>query len=162
MHESRLHYFDPRDSKVTFINTLFPRIRQASWRGRSKDAETARSLYSKLNYPSWKDFKWIIWSNQIKDCPVTVKHVDTALKIWGKNIAALKGKTTQTKPDPVARDFVKVPMELLKLHKEVYITANLFFVNMIPLFLMLSHKICFTAINHLADRTVLQIFMAFK
>jgi hypothetical protein len=54
---------------------------------------------------------------------------------------ALKGKTTQTKPDPVARDFVKVPMELLKLHKEVYITANLFFVNKIPFFLMLSHKI---------------------
>jgi hypothetical protein len=43
----------------------------------------------------------------------------------GKNVAALKGKTTRTKPDPVARDFVKVPVELLKLHKEVYITADL-------------------------------------
>jgi hypothetical protein len=64
------------------------------------------------------------------------------------------------KPDPVARDFVKVPVELLKLHKEVYITADLFFVNKIPFFLMLSRKICFTAINHLADRTVPQIFMA--
>jgi hypothetical protein len=62
----------------------------------------------------------------------------------------------------VARDFVKVPVELLKLHKEVYITANLFFVNKIPFFLMLSHKICFMAINHLADRNVPQIFKAFK
>jgi hypothetical protein len=62
----------------------------------------------------------------------------------------------------VARDFVKVPMELLKLHKEVYITANLFFVNKIPFFLTLSHKICFTAINHLADRTVPPIFIVFK
>jgi hypothetical protein len=62
----------------------------------------------------------------------------------------------------VARDFVKVPVELLKLHKEVYITANLFFVNKIPFFLMLSHKTSFTAINHLADSTVPQIFMAFK
>ncbi len=65
-------------------------------------------------------------------------------------------------PDLVARDFVKVPVELLKLHKEVYITANLFFVNKRPFFLMLSCKICFTAINHLTDRTVLQIFMVFK
>jgi hypothetical protein len=48
-----------------------------------------------------------------------VEHVNTALKIWGINVMALKGKTTLTKPDPVARDFVKVPMELLKLHKEV-------------------------------------------
>jgi hypothetical protein len=62
----------------------------------------------------------------------------------------------------VAWDFVKAPVELLKLHKEVYITANLFFVNKILFFLMLSCKVCFKAINHLADRTVLQIFMAFK
>jgi hypothetical protein len=33
------------------------------------------------------------------------------------------------KPDPVARDFVKVPVELLKLHKEVYITADLYQVD---------------------------------
>jgi hypothetical protein len=65
-------------------------------------------------------------------------------------------------PDPVARDFVKVPVELLKLHKQVYVTADLFFVNKIPFFLTLSHKICFKAINHLADRTIPQIFMAFK
>jgi hypothetical protein len=74
----------------------------------------------------------------------------------------LKGKTSQNKPDLVARDFVKVPMELLKLHKEVYITANLFFVNKIPFFLTLSCKICFKAINYLADGTVPQLFMTFK
>jgi hypothetical protein len=74
----------------------------------------------------------------------------------------LKGKTTWTKPDLVARDFVKVPVELLKLQKEVYITADLFFVNKIPFFLTLRQKICFTAINHLTDRTVPQIFNAFK
>ena len=153
MHKSGLHYFNPRDSEFAFVNTVSEN--KAGFTKRQiKDMEVTRSLYSKLNYPSWKDFKWIIWSNQIKDCPVTVKHIDTALKIWGKNVVALKGKTTQTKPDPVARDFVKVPVELLKLHKEVYITANLFFVNKILFFLMLSCKICFMAINHLADRTV--------
>jgi hypothetical protein len=160
MHKSGLHYFDPRDSEFTFVNTV-SKNKAGFTKRQIKEAEVAQSLYSKLNYQSWKDFKWIIWSNQIKDCLVTDDHVNAALKIWGKNVA-LKGKTTWTKPDPVARDFVKVPVELLKLHKEVYITANLFFVNKILCFLMLSHKICFTAINHLADRTVLQIFMAFK
>jgi hypothetical protein len=57
---------------------------------------------------------------------------------------------------------VKASVELLKLHKEEYITVNLFFVNMIPFFLMLSCMICFMAISHLADTPVLQIFMAFK
>jgi hypothetical protein len=104
----------------------------------------------------------VIGSNQIKDCPVTVQDVDVALKSWGKNIAALKGKTTWGKPNPVAKDFVKVPVELLKLHKEVFLTADIFFVNKIPLFLTLSCKICFTMVNHLADRSVPQIFKAFK
>jgi hypothetical protein len=69
---------------------------------------------------------------------MTVKYIDVARKIWGKNIAALKGKTTRSKSIPVARDYVKVPMELMKLHKEVFLTTNIFFVNKIPFFLTLS------------------------
>jgi hypothetical protein len=109
-----------------------------------------------------KDFKWVIQSNQIEDCPVTVQYIDVARKFWGKHIAALKGKTTRSKSIPVARDNVKVPMEIMKLHKEVFLTTYIFFVNKIPFFLTLSRKICFTAVNHLADRTVPQIFKAFK
>jgi hypothetical protein len=109
-----------------------------------------------------KDFKWVIRSNQIKDCHVTVQDVDVAIKIWDKNIAALNGKTTRSKTNPVARDYVKVPMELLKLHKEVLLTTDIFFVNKIPFFLTLSRQICFPAVNHLVDRTVPQIFKAFK
>jgi hypothetical protein len=51
---------------------------------------------------------------------MTVQDADVAITIWGKNIAALKGKTTRSKTNPVDRDYVKVPMELLKLHKEIY------------------------------------------
>jgi hypothetical protein len=109
-----------------------------------------------------KDFKRVIWSNQIKDCPMTIQDIDVAKKMWGKNIAALKGKTTRSKTHPVTRDYVKVTKELLKLHKEGFLTTDIFFVNKIPFFLTLSRKICFTAVNHLADRTVLQIFKAFK
>ena len=60
-----------------------------------KEAETARKLYDTLSYPSLKDFKWVIRSNQIKNCPVTIENIDVAHKVWGKNIAALKGKTTR-------------------------------------------------------------------
>jgi hypothetical protein len=83
---------------------------------------------------------------------VTIQYIDFATKMWGTNIAALN----------VARDYVKVPKELLKLHKEVFLTTDIFFVNKIPFYSTLSRKICFTAVNHLADRTVPQIFKAFK
>jgi hypothetical protein len=104
----------------------------------------------------------VIQSSQIKDCSVTLQYIDVARKIWGNNIAALKGKTTRSKSILVARDYVKVPMELMKIHNEVFLTTDILFVNNIPFFLTLSHKICFTSFNHLADRTVPHIFKAFK
>jgi hypothetical protein len=109
-----------------------------------------------------KHFKWVIHSSQIIGCPVTIQYTDVATNIWGKNNAALKGKTTRSKMHPVDRVYVKVPNELLKLHKEVFLSANIFFVNTIPFFLTLSCKICFADVNKLKDRTVPQIFKAFK
>jgi hypothetical protein len=162
MHESGLHYYDPRkEAHLTFVNTVSEN-KEGFTQRQIKGADLARNVYKTLSYPSMKDFKWVVRSNQIKDCPVTVQYIDVARKIWGKNIAALKGKTTWSKSIPVARDYVKVPMELMKLHKEVFLTTNILFVNNIPFFLTLSRNICFTAVNHLADRTVPQIFKAFK
>jgi hypothetical protein len=162
MHEFGLYYYDPRKTEhLAFISTVSEN-KGVFTKMQIKGAETARALYTTLSYPSMKDFKWVIRSNHIKDCPVTVQDVNVAIKIWGKNIAPSKGNTTWIKTNPVARDYVKVPMELLKLHKEVFLTTDIFFVNKIPFFLALSRKICFTAINHLADRTVPQIFKAFK
>jgi hypothetical protein len=70
-----------------------------------------------------------------------IQDIDIAMKMWGKNIAALKGKITQSKTHPVARNYVKVPKELLKLHKEVFLTTDIFFLNKIPFFLTLSRNI---------------------
>jgi hypothetical protein len=93
---------------------------------------------------------------------MTIQDIDVAINIWGKTNSVLKGKTTRSKTHPVARDFVKVPKELLKLHKEFFLRTDIFFMNKIPFFLTLSGRICFTAVNHLVDRTVPQIFKAFK
>jgi hypothetical protein len=162
MHKSGLHYYDPmKEHHMTFVNNVSVN-KTGFTKQQIKCAEIARNLYKTLSYLSMKDFKWLIRRNKIKDCPVTIQDIDVATKIWGKNIAALKGKTTRSKTHPVAREYVKVPKELLKLYKEVFLTADIFFVNKIPFFLTLSRKICFTAVNHLADRTVPQILKALK
>jgi hypothetical protein len=85
---------------------------------------------------------------------VTVQDINVDLNIWGKTIAALKGKTTWSKTIPVAREYVKVPLKLMKIHKEVFMTTDILFVNKNPFVLTFSCKIKFTAINHLADRTM--------
>jgi hypothetical protein len=118
MHENGLHYYDPRKQHhLTFVNTVSDN-KEGFTKRKIKGAKLTRTLYKILSYPSMRDFKWVIPSNQIKDCPVMIQHIDVALNIWGKNIAALKGKTTRSKTNLVARDYVKVPKELLKIQKE--------------------------------------------
>jgi hypothetical protein len=91
-----------------------------------KSAEKARSLYASLGYPSMKDFKWILQSNQIKDSPVTVVDAEVALKIWGPNIAALKGKTTPSKPEVVVMDIVRIPKEIREVHKIISMSSDIY------------------------------------
>ena len=39
-----------------------------------------------------KNFKYLIKSNQIRNCPVTVEDISSAEKIFGKDVAYIKGK----------------------------------------------------------------------
>jgi hypothetical protein len=119
MHKCGLHYYNPRnDNHLAFVNTVSEN-KEGLTKRQIKNAELTLTLYKTVSYASMKDFKWVIQSNQIKDFAVTVQYIDVALKIWGKNIAALKGKTTWNKSIPLARDYVKVPTEPIQLHKEV-------------------------------------------
>jgi hypothetical protein len=66
MHESGLHYYDPRTEdyeQMVFVNTFAENMSRFTKR-QIKGAEVARSLHRTLDRPSMKDFKWIIRSNQ--------------------------------------------------------------------------------------------------
>jgi hypothetical protein len=111
-HRSGLHYHDPRGEHLSFVVTVDGK--KSLFTKRQVDgAERARVLYASFSHPSIMDFKWILRLNQIKDCPVTVQDAEVALKIWGPNIAALKGKTTRRMPDPVVvMDNVAIPTQI--------------------------------------------------
>ena len=156
-----MHYFDPRYQEFTFVNTVYE-IKEGFTEIQIKGTEAARALYTSLIYPSAKDDKWVIISNQIKNFPVTVQEIDIAQKVRGNNIATLKGKNTQRNPSIVERDQVNIPLGLIKLHKEVFFTRDIFFENSTPFFLTLSHKIYFTSVNHLANDTVPETPKYFK
>ena len=101
-------------------------------------AERAKPLYSKLRYSSVKYFRWIVQIQQIVDCPVAVQDIDIVHKIWDKNIADFKGKTTENKPIHVAGGIFITPKEIIKLHKYIFMTSDLLFVNGIPFLISLS------------------------
>ena len=101
-------------------------------------------------------------SNQIKNRKVSVWNINTAQKIQGKDISALKGKTVRCKPTVVDSYRIKNPKEIANLKKTVFLTTEIFFVNGIPFFISTSRKIEFTGVSHLKGRMAAIIFDAFK
>jgi hypothetical protein len=76
-------------------------------------ANLVRNLQAGLAFPSNADMKWAIQSNLIKDCPVTVKDMGTAIKVWGPSIAMLKGKTVRTMPPVVRQGVIEIPKQIM-------------------------------------------------
>ena len=81
-----------------------------------RKAQEAQKLYHVLHAPSIKNFKYILRSNQIRNCPVTPEDVDIAEDIFGKDIAYLKGKSVRKNPTLIRRDLVAIPQELKTKH----------------------------------------------
>ena len=82
-----------------------------------KDAKAARDLKAMLGFPTTANFKHIIRLNQIRNCPITLKDIENAEKIFGDNIASPKGKSTRQKPPVIKEDFIEIPPEFLEHNK---------------------------------------------
>jgi hypothetical protein len=163
MDESGLHFYNPfKDTKgMTFIQTVKENRKDFTTRQNTR-ADEAEALYPKLAGPTPAQLKWMLSSGQIIECPLTQEDVSNALAIHGKNSGNLQGKTTRQKTTHVEGNPMRVPPEFLKLHKFVYLTADIFFVHKQVFFITLSRKIDFTAVSHIKDRKISTIFKAFQ
>jgi hypothetical protein len=115
MHSSGLHYYDPSREEFSFVVTVEDTMAPFNKR-QILGADKARTFNACLAFPSLPDYKWILRSGQVDECPVSMEDVEIAQKIWGPSIAALKGKTVRTKAVPVKTDIVQVPVEIRNLH----------------------------------------------
>jgi hypothetical protein len=66
-----------------------------------------------LGYPSEKDFRNMVSSNMITNCPVTPTDISAANKIVGPNVALIKGKTVRITQEPVLTSYVKIPQDVM-------------------------------------------------
>ena len=96
------------------------------------------------------------------DCPATVEDIEVAKDIFGKDIHALKGKTTRQAPFAVTSDYTETPQEILQLHNDIAIGMDFMFINGIIFHVTASSKIEFCAIEDVPNESVKGALESFK
>ena len=117
-------------------------------------AKKARTLLHTLGCPTIQDLKAIIRMNTIANCPVTIPDVDLAEKIFGKDIASLKGRTTRHKPTPVVHNIVEIPSELMNSQRNVDLCFDTVFINGMPFLSTISKRIKYRTIEWVPEKTM--------
>jgi len=117
-------------------------------------AKKARNLLRSLGNPHVNDLKKIIKMNSIKDCPVTLSDIQVAERIFGPDIAGLKGKVTRRKPEVVREELVDIPPELKMWNYEVELFIDTFFVCGLPFLSTISAKLFYRTATYVTRRNI--------
>ena len=111
-----------------------------------------------LGFPTTANFKHIIQLSQIRNCPVTLKDIDNAEKIFGNNIASLK--STRRKPPIIKEDFIEIPPKILEHNKAVTLNIDNMFISGLPQLKGIDKTVCPRHCLPLASRTKNEFYKA--
>jgi hypothetical protein len=137
---SGLYYHDTTKCAVVLVNTV--KHNREGLTDREFDrAKSARRALGLVGYPSPRDFKNMVRSNMIKNCNVTPNDIDNDYKLFGDDIATLRGKTVRITPDPVMADCVEIRKEILDLNRELTVTVDVMLVSGLPFVTTISLKV---------------------
>ena len=116
-------------------------------------AKEAQNLHQMMMFPSASNFKNAIKMNCIHNCPITVDDINLAKDVFGKDIFALKGKTTQRSPFAVTIDTIDIPPETVKLHNDIFLGIDIFHINGLAFLLQCHQKLNWSQQKKLETRT---------
>ena len=105
-----------------------------------------------IGRPSDKDFIKVLKASSLPNCPVTQRDVIIANNLFGPDVGALKGKTTQRSPPIVDSPMPVDITSILKYYGEVTLCVDLMYVNRVPLLVTLSRNIKVGTVEAVKDR----------
>lgn len=157
---SGLYYYNTRkvstkSNAYSFINNVATNKTLYTDR-QLRDADAARRLYVLVNRPSHATFIRMIRDNLLVNCPVTVDDANRAVKIYGPDVAALRGKTTRRTPPHVPSHTLRpIPSSLLEAHRLVTLCFDIFYVDGFTFLLTVSRNLHFITVEHIPTRNIL-------
>jgi hypothetical protein len=99
-----LHYYNVSDAssniELMLVNTVRENFEGYS-RHEVKKAKEAQRIQDMIANPTEREFAGMVRDQLLINCPVTVRDIDNANRIFGPDLANLRGKTTRTKPERV-------------------------------------------------------------
>jgi hypothetical protein len=116
-------------------------------------AKEAQRLQGMVGNPTDKEFKGMVCERLITNCPITEQDIENANRIFGPDLANLRGKMIRTKPEHVRIEYVQIPWDFGELHKYVSLVADVIFVNGLPFLVTSSRGISLVTIEYLKSRT---------
>jgi hypothetical protein len=111
-------------------------------------ATDARHLMQMVASPTEHNFQSMVCLNLLKNCLVTHDDVTNAHKIFGPNLANIRGKTVRKKPERVDIDYVEISKSLLSNNINVTLVADIFFVNKVPFLVSALHNMNLITIEY--------------
>ena len=90
-------------------------------------------------------------SGNIRNNPVTRRSARIAESIYGPSTANLTGKTTHRKTDPAIVEIEQVPQYVSKHYKQVFLEADVLFVNGLRFLHTISTDIKYRTLQYIAN-----------
>ena len=140
-----------QDNKDIGLAQTLDQNKQMYTKRQQERAEVAKALHESLLFPTIRDYKQIIRTNQIKNCPVTIEDIKVYQAIYGENPYVLKGKTVNKSGKPAVSDFVEVPPELKKAHQGIKLCANVMYIDSKPFLVTIFKNLHYITIYYLKD-----------
>ena len=162
---SGLYYFDasagdnnnntrnpPTD--YLFLNSTVEGNKNQYTRREIEGADQARALNKKIRRPSEKGFTDILSNNMIRNCPVPPDDAKRALKIYGPDIATLKGKTVKKQNSAIPNyQASQIPTPIIAQYPNVRLFIDVFWVNGKPYLHTISEWIKFRTVAAIPNRS---------
>jgi hypothetical protein len=149
---------DQERVKNTMIIETVHEIKRNFTKREIGQADPARRLYVIMGRPSNESFELIIKKGKILNNPVTVTDFQNAIRSYGKDLGALKGKTVRSKPNCVGIEVVNTILEKQNIILSVDL-MNFFGINFLT---TVSRDFKFFAATALGDRKKRMILHALK
>jgi len=118
-----------------------------------QQATQARRLMGMIGSPTEREYQALVRLNLLKDCPISNADIINANRIFGPDLANIRGKKVRRKPEHVNTEIVEIPKHILEIQKSVTLVADVMFVNKVPFLISSSRNINLTTIEHVPHPT---------